>query len=165
MSIVHENRTAVAQRWRTTSAAADFFLRGTVNAEIVSGNSGKNSGRIKNLRPWKKGQSGNPLGRPKKTLIADALRAKLAEIDPNDPDGRTNAEIIADRMIARAKQKDRGQQDAAEIADRTEGKPRQQVSASDGIAVEPPTAEELAGRIRSLLERAAQRRALQSNVR
>jgi len=96
-----------------------------MSLEPATGNSGKKKGRMENLRPWKKGQSGNPSGRPKKTLITDALRARLAEIDPNDAAGRTHAEVIADRMIARAKLKDRGQQDAAEIADRTEGKPRQ----------------------------------------
>lgn len=37
-------------------------------------NSGENSGkrgRIENLKPWKKGQSGNPGGRPKRDLSAE----------------------------------------------------------------------------------------------
>lgn len=41
-----------------------------------SGNTGKKRGRIENLKPWKKGQSGNPDGRPKKkpvTLIFEEL--------------------------------------------------------------------------------------------
>lgn len=37
-------------------------------------NSGKNSG----LRPWKRGQSGNPGGRPKANI---ALRTKCRELD------------------------------------------------------------------------------------
>jgi len=37
----------------------------------------------KNLRPWRKGQSGNPGGRPK-TLISDASRDWLMQIDLED---------------------------------------------------------------------------------
>lgn len=38
-------------------------------------NSGKNNrGNIENLTPWKKGQSGNPNGRPKNTLKAFLAR-------------------------------------------------------------------------------------------
>jgi hypothetical protein len=135
-----------------------------VSAETPTANTGKNRGRVENLRPWKKGESGNPLGRPKKTLITDALRARLGEVDPSDPLGRTNAEIIADRMIARAKQRERGQQDAAEIADRTEGKPTQKVNLTGGTKVANLTREEVEGRIGELLARAAQRRALQSKI-
>ena len=45
-------------------------------AQATTGNSGKKRGRVENLRPWKKGQSGNPEGRPKKkpvTLIFEEL--------------------------------------------------------------------------------------------
>jgi len=41
-------------------------------------NSGKNSGkrgRVENLKPWKKGQSGNPGGRPKRDYSADIATA------------------------------------------------------------------------------------------
>ena len=129
-----------------------------MNEQYSTANSGKNSGRIENLRPWKKGQSGNPSGRPKKTLITDALRDLLAEVDPRDPQGRTNAEIIADRMVARAKRKDRGQQDAAEIADRTEGKAKQPVKIDGEVEVNTMSKEELINRLRSTLEGALQRR-------
>jgi hypothetical protein len=115
---------------------------------------------VANLRPRKKGQSGNPNGRPKKTLITDALRARLAEIDPNDPASRTNAEVIADRMIARAKLKDRGQQDAAEIADRTEGKPRQTVGVEaklDSANISALSREMVEARICDLLTKARAR--------
>jgi Family of unknown function (DUF5681) len=128
-----------------------------MTAATTTANSGKNSGRIENLRPWKKGQSGNPLGRPKKTLITDALRAKLAEVDSSDALGRTNAEIIADCMIARAKAKGRGQQDAAEIADRTEGRPKQKVDVAAEISTVSMTEAQLDKSIMDLIERARSR--------
>ena len=131
-----------------------------MSAEIITANSGKNRGRVENLRPWKKGQSGNPSGRPKKTLITDALRARLAEVDPKDPLGRTHAEMIADRMIARAKLKNRGQQDAAEIADRTEGKPKHTVdidARSHAMSGNPISQQMLMERISELLMKARTR--------
>ena len=136
-----------------------------MNEQSSTANSGKNSGRLENLRPWKKGQSGNPSGRPKKTLITDALRDLLAEVDPRDPRGRTNAEVIADRMVARAKQKDSGQQDAAEIADRTEGRPRQQVSLGGEVVVENinhMNREQLVEKLTLILDNAAKRRVPES---
>lgn len=48
----------------------------------VDKNTGKNSG-IENLKPWKKGESGNPLGRPKKELsMTHAMKEILLEEDP-----------------------------------------------------------------------------------
>lgn len=131
-----------------------------MSAEITTANSGRNRGRVENLRPWKKGESGNPSGRPKKTLITDALRTRLAEVDPQDSLGRTHAEIIADRMIARAKLKDRGQQDAAEIADRTEGRPRQTVGVEgrfESINADAMSRDMVEARILDLLAKARSR--------
>lgn len=42
---------------------------------------------------FKPGQSGNPGGRPK--LLSGAYRKMLAEVNPRDLEGRTNAELIA----------------------------------------------------------------------
>jgi len=45
-------------------------------------NSGKNCGRrgrIENLKPWRKGQSGNPGGRPKRDLSAEIAAAIFEE--------------------------------------------------------------------------------------
>ena len=54
----------------------------------------------KTFRP---GQSGNPAGRPKFALVSDALRRDLAEASPADPE-RTWAEVIADRTEGKARQ-------------------------------------------------------------
>ena len=42
---------------------------------------------------WKKGSSGNPGGRPKSRLLSEALRSRLAETKPDDPEKRTESEI------------------------------------------------------------------------
>lgn len=70
------------------------------------------------------GASGNPKGRPKLTLLSEAIRAQLAESAP-DMDERTYAEVIAEKLCTEAAN---GNVNAArEIADRTEGKAKQQV--------------------------------------
>ena len=78
---------------------------------------------------WKKGESGNPGGRPKSKTLSDAYRNKLEERVPNDPEGRTWAELIAEAQVRDAV---RGNVQAArEIADRTEGRARQAIEFED----------------------------------
>ncbi len=78
---------------------------------------------------WKKGESGNPAGRPKSKTLSDAYRNKLEERVPNDPEGRTWAELIAEAQVRDAV---RGNVQAArEIADRTEGRARQAIEFED----------------------------------
>jgi Family of unknown function (DUF5681) len=78
---------------------------------------------------WKKGQSGNPGGRPKSKTLSDAYRNKLEEPVPNDPEERTWAELIAEAQVRDAV---RGNVQAArEIADRTEGRARQAIEFED----------------------------------
>jgi Family of unknown function (DUF5681) len=93
---------------------------------------------------WKKGQSGNPSGRPKSKMLSDAYRNKLEEPVPNDPEGRTWAELIAEAQVRDAV---RGNVQAArEIADRTEGRARQAIEFEDKTisqAFERMTTEEL----------------------
>ena len=74
-----------------------------------------------NLRPnWLPGQSGNPKGRPKSSIIA-ILREKLEQ---KGDDGRTKAETVADILYEMATSKGvRGQIPALiELLDRIEGK-------------------------------------------
>jgi hypothetical protein len=93
---------------------------------------------------WKKGTSGNPLGRPKSKSLSNAYRNKLEELVPNDPEKRTWAELIAEAQVRDAV---RGNVHAArEIADRTEGRARQAIEFEDTTvtkAFERMTAEEL----------------------
>jgi len=73
---------------------------------------------------FKPGASGNPQGRPKLTLLSEALRAELAAM-MSDAGEQTYAEVIAKALISEAV---KGNVNAArEIADRTEGKPKQAV--------------------------------------
>jgi hypothetical protein len=75
---------------------------------------------------WTKGQaSPNPGGRPSKTPLSDAYRRLLETPYPGDERGRTYVERIAEVVCFEA-----GEGDLAavrEIADRTEGRPRQNV--------------------------------------
>jgi hypothetical protein len=93
---------------------------------------------------WKKGQSGNLSGRPKSKTLSTAYKNKLEEAVPNDPEGRTWAELIAEAQVRDAV---RGNVQAArEIADRTEGRPRQAIEFEDKTmtqAFERMTLEEL----------------------
>ncbi len=88
----------------------------TVNGKFPPGN--------KIGKTFPKGVSGNPNGRPKLTKLTEALREQLAEEMPNAPE-RTVAEQIARALIREAI----GGDVAAirEIADRTEGKPKQAI--------------------------------------
>lgn len=82
-----------------------------------------------NSLAWKPGESGNPAGRPKSITLSEALRRELAKDAPAtegaEATGDTYAERIAAVLCAEAA---RGNVRAAtEIADRTEGRPRQAV--------------------------------------
>ena len=72
---------------------------------------------------FKPGQSGNPKGRPKSVTLSEALRLELAKAHPQGDGEQTYAEAIAAILCQTAAQ---GNILAAkEIADRTEGKPKQ----------------------------------------
>jgi hypothetical protein len=73
---------------------------------------------------FKPGASGNPHGRPRLTVLSEALRAELAEQMPGASE-RTVAEALAAALVAAALNGDVAA--AREIADRTEGKPKQAI--------------------------------------
>jgi len=75
-----------------------------------------------NPKPWKKGQSGNPAGRPKKL---PELRELLANVLGDEKDGKTAAEAILMALRAKAT---KGDVRAAELLlDRAYGKPKQDI--------------------------------------
>jgi hypothetical protein len=68
-------------------------------------------------------------------LLSEALRDRLGEVKPDDPAGRTFAEIVAANLIEIACTEGPGALHAAsEIADRLEGRARQQVEIADFTA-------------------------------
>lgn len=85
---------------------------------------------------WRKGQpSPNPGGRPRTRLLSEALRSMLGKVNPDDPKGRTNAEIIAATLIKIASSENRSTVAAgAEICDRLEGRARQRLEVADVTA-------------------------------
>jgi len=72
---------------------------------------------------WKPGRSGNPGGRPRTAKLSEACRAKLASPIPGDPESRSFAEAIADKLAQQALKGDI--RAAQELADRAEGRPSQ----------------------------------------
>jgi len=93
---------------------------------------------------FKPGQSGNPGGRPKMAHLSHACRELLAALVPNDPEGRTYAQAIAETLAQKALAGDI--RAAQEIADRAEGRARQSVeiqSAEMREAFERMSGEEL----------------------
>jgi len=108
------------------------------------------AGRIENLKPWRKGESGNPGGRPRRKLLTEELE-RLLEQEAPAANGRTWAAVIAETLL---KQGRKGNVRAiAEIGDRVEGKARQ--------SVELIKDEELCSRIREGI-REGRKRALAS---
>jgi len=74
-----------------------------------------------NLKPWPKGTSGNPAGRPRRDKLTAALLDLLGTPYPHDRAGRTYAEVIAAVLVRKAARGD--VRAAKEIALRTEGRP------------------------------------------
>ena len=98
------------------------------STDLQRTNKGSRARGLANLKPFKKGQSGNPAGRPKSAILSDAYRRKLAEVDPKDPQQRTFAEVLAEKMILKARAGD--VHALREIADRVEGKAKQTLNVS-----------------------------------
>jgi len=93
----------------------------------------KKDGNIENLKPFKKGQSGNPKGRPRKL---PELRTLLADVLGEEKNGKTAAEKIIDKLRQKA---EAGDIRAAELLLKySYGQPVQRLehSGPDGAPVE-----------------------------
>ena len=95
----------------------------------------KKRGRIENLKPWKKGQSGNPKGRPPKHLC---LTSKLWDtLHKECPDAKAKGEkwldVIINQLLVHASRGNSGI--VKEIFDRIEGKVTQPISNPDGSSI------------------------------
>lgn len=93
------------------------------------------AGRIKNLKPWKPGESGNPGGRPKTKLLTSELQRLLEQEAPKS-NGQTWATVIAEALLVKARKGD--VRAISELANRMEGRAAQAVAvdldATDGLA-------------------------------
>lgn len=77
--------------------------------------------RLKNLKPWKPGQSGNPKGRPSKDeCLTSLLKEEITKVHPSDKHGRTWKQLI---VIATMKLAIKGNSTALrEVWERMDGK-------------------------------------------
>jgi hypothetical protein len=112
-----------------TKAASKSSRRKATPADDVNRDD-KGKFKDRNKHSWKPGQSGNPAGRPKHKTLSEAYRDKLAEQCELDP-SMTWAEYIATQQVMAAaglKTDNSFVPAARELADRTEGKPKQPIA-------------------------------------
>lgn len=85
---------------------------------------------------FKKGQSGNPNGRPKKLPQIDDLLAEVLGSDPDDPGNYSEAKEVLKAMLAAAKKGNVQAQQA--ILDRAYGKAKQAIehTGKDGAEIQ-----------------------------
>ena len=94
---------------------------------------------------WKKGQSGNPNGRAKDKLWADAIR--IAVNEAYEVGDKKKLRVLADKLVDKALE---GEIAAMkEIGDRLDGKPAQSVDVTHHKTIQEMTDDELIEIIRS----------------
>jgi hypothetical protein len=111
---------------------------------------------LANLRPWQKGQSGNPKGRPTYGLVArewanimaDMNKAELLAII--DDDEAPSAKVAAAQQVMKARNGDGQAFDR--IADRTEGRPPQALTVK-AVTADTRSLEERARHVLDALRR------------
>jgi hypothetical protein len=115
------------QRETLAKNAYEPGVSGNPGGVALTENSGETmAGRPANLKPWPKGTSGNPGGRPKTCPITTALRELLEQPVPGDKQNRTYAQRVALKMVERAIRGD--VQAAREIANRVEGRVAERIA-------------------------------------
>jgi hypothetical protein len=85
--------------------------------------------KIANLKPWPKGVSGNPGGRPKTKPLTGEIERLLEQEAPKGK-GQTWARVIAEALLTKARKGD--VRAIAELANRVEGRPFQSVAVDVG---------------------------------
>jgi hypothetical protein len=103
---------------------------------------------------FRPGVSGNPGGRPAKVFTAALLRIVERKV-ANDPEGRALIDLIAQRLVDKAKKGDLGS--IRELASRLEGAPTQALEhGGDGIHVQilNMTPEQKRARVQQILAKA-----------
>lgn len=88
-------------------------------------NTGTRQKCLENLRPWAKGVSGNPAGRPKDSLLSEERRQFLAGILSGEEYDRL-AGVMVEKMFERAVNGD--VRASIEIRNRTEGRVQRMVT-------------------------------------
>ena len=83
---------------------------------------------------FRPGESGNPSGRPRSQVLSEACQQALAMVMPDDPQERTYADIIAEKMCELAASGDT--RAASFLADRAEGRPKQATDSPTTISLE-----------------------------
>jgi hypothetical protein len=83
---------------------------------------------------FKRGQSGNPGGRPKAAPFSQACLELLTAPVPGDRERRTHAQALAAMLMDKALKGD--VRAAVELVDRAEGRPRQSVAVENTALVE-----------------------------
>jgi len=70
------------------------------NESIIENRRETGGGAVQNgfAHRWRPGQSGNPGGRPRTGALAKACRDLMEQKVPGDPEGRTYAQAIAERL-------------------------------------------------------------------
>lgn len=97
-------------------------------------NRGKAAPGLKNLKPWKKGQSGNPKGRPRKPVsITSGLKEQLSKVPDfpdrrGDPNTKTWRDLIVDAILRGCLKGNHPL--TKELLDRLEGKVTQPIDAT-----------------------------------
>ena len=88
---------------------------------MIAAEKQRNNKGIKNLRPWKKGQSGNPKGRPKKAVyVTTLLKEALGKVPKGEVQERTAAQLVVEALLRECF---KGNVAAIkEVLDRAEGK-------------------------------------------
>ena len=89
------------------------------------------SGKPENLKPWPKGVSGNPGGRPKTKPLTEELERLLEQEAPNGK-GETWAARIAEALVKKAAKGD--VRAIAELANRLEGRPLQATEIDENVS-------------------------------